>query len=159
MLDGAPYTVPAAEDQLILQAIQRVLGRRTLRVADVAWTIATIRAGLDWGGLIATVRRLGLAPALGCYLSYVARIWGDVASEDLLPAPFARELPLAGWGRVAFHAGRYQLPPFQANGRLYVRTAVALVGAGNWGGAGRLGALPALALAAAGRRLWARATP
>lgn len=159
VVDSMAFTEPPAEDQLVLQGLQRVPGRLRIALCDVVFTVATVRrpggpgGGLDWDYIITTARRHGALPGLGCYLDYVDQIHRDVFARPLLPEAVAHALTLSGWGRIAFREGGYRFPLMRANGRLYWRQLRHRIANGDWGGAGRLFLVPLVAGARAGRRL------
>ncbi len=145
---GEECFVPAPEDQLILQGMSRVAGRRSFRIADVVTTVTTVRTQqLDWTYLVGVARRLGVYAGLCCYLRYVAQIYGELYDRDLLPADAWRTLTLEGWGRVVFRAGRYRFPTMGVRHRLYLRQLAAVAGAGEWRAASRLCLVPAMVVA------------
>ena len=162
VVDGIECAAPTPEDQLVLQGVQRVCGRRSIRLCDVVYTAAAIRRDtLDWDYVLATARRIGVLSGLGCYLSYVEQIQRDVCATPLLPAAARRALPLGGWGRALFTDGAYRFPALRANGKIYVRQLAAGLRTANWGGAARLCCVPVVGAATAVRHLttrWTRAT-
>ena len=154
VIDGIAFAEPPPEDQLILQGLQRVPGRLRIALCDIVFTVRTVRRpALDWDYVIATARRHGALPGLGCYLDYVDQIHRDVFARPLLPDAVARALTLDGWGRIAFREGGYRFPLVRANGRLYWRQLRHRIASGDWSGAGRLFLIPLVAGARAGRRL------
>ena len=154
LLDGTEVTEPPVEDQLVLQGLQRVWGRRQILLCDVVFTILAIRRGtLDWEYVIRTARQHGAFDGLCCYLSYVDQIHRDTFGRPLLPIAVRQRLVLRGWGRARFRAGAYRFPVLRVNTRLYLRQLAARIAAGDWEGAGRICLLPLVALARAGRRL------
>lgn len=151
--DGLELSVPATEDQLIVQAIQRVYGRLGLRLADVVYTVNALRGeAVKWDYVIRTVSSLGVLPGLLCYLSYVQQIHRAALGQPLPLAGFPRQIHQREWGRVEFRHGAYRFPVFRTNGRLYLHKLRNELGAGHWSAAGRLSLLPFLALANSARR-------
>jgi len=160
LLDGTEVTEPPVADQLVLQGLQRVWGRRQILLCDVVFTISAIRRGtLDWEYVIGTARQHGGFQGLCCYLSYVDQIHRDVFGRPLLAAAVRQRLVLRGWGRTRFRAGAYRFPVLRVNTRLYLQQLVARLAAGDWEGAGRICLLPLVALARAARRLAPRRPP
>lgn len=146
--DGADVFVPTPEDQLILQGIQRVFGRRSLRLADVIWTMRVLRRGLlDWDYVIATVRSIAIGSGLGCFLSYVEQVHRRVLSGALLPAEVRRQLPLDGWGAVEFRDGRFRFAAMRVNARLSLMAFEAQLARRDWAAAARLSLVPLVAVA------------
>jgi hypothetical protein len=146
--------VARAEDQVVLQGMRRVYGRRSFRLTDVVATVAALRVpGLDWSYVIRTARALGMLLGLSCYLSYVEQIHRALYGRDLLPGALRDQLTLGGWGRVAFRGAAYRFPAARVGRRLYwqgLRTALA---ARNWSAVARLGLLPVVLVAEQVRRL------
>ena len=160
LLDGTEVTEPPVADQLVLQGLQRVWGRRQILLCDVVFTISAIRRGtLDWEYVIGTARQHGGFQGLCCYLSYVDQIHRDVFGRPLLAAAVRQRLVLRGWGRTWFRAGAYRFAVLRVNTRLYLQQLVARLAAGDWEGAGRICLLPLVALARAARRLAPRRPP
>jgi hypothetical protein len=145
---GEECFVPAPEDQLILQGMSRVAGRRSFSIADVVTTVTTVLTQpLDWSYLVGVARRLGLYSGLCCYLRYVAQIHGELYDRGLLPAEAWRTLTLDGWGRAEFRAGRYRFGTLRVRHRLYWRQLATVAAAGEWRAASRLCLVPAMVAA------------
>jgi hypothetical protein len=148
VLAGEERCAPAPEDQLILQGMSRVAGRRSFRIADAAATASIVRGQrLDWSYLVSVARQTGVLPGLSCYLSYVDRIYAGLYERHLLP-PEARDLLIHdGWGDVAFRRGRYRFAALRVRNRLYWRQLASAAVAGEWRMASRLCLAPAMAAA------------
>ena len=146
-LKGSPYRTPAPEDQLILQAIQRVWGRRSFRLADILYAITLIRREpIDWASLARRARMAHALHSVSCFLTYVEQIHQEVFQRELLPDLASGVLKLGRrWGRVEFRAGRYRFPVARVHGRAYAARLFGALGSGDWEGAGRLGLFPFLA--------------
>lgn len=113
--------VPSPEDQLVLQGIQKVLGRRSFRIADAVHTIRAIRGGqLDWPGMVAFARRAGAWHALSCYLTYVDQIHRRAVGQAVLDGAMRGHLASRDWGRVEFRRGRFRFPAARAHTQLYL---------------------------------------
>jgi hypothetical protein len=150
VIEGTEFAVPCPEDQLVLQGAQRIYGRRSLRLCDVAYTVSSLRHDrLDWEYIVSTATRIGVLPGLGCYLGYVEQIHRELSGDLLVPTAVRDRLPLAGWGRIQFTRGAYRFPAVRVNGRLYLRQLVAGLRAANWDGAARLCLLPLVGAAVA----------
>jgi hypothetical protein len=153
-IDGTEFLVPRPEDQLVVQGMQKVYGRRRLKIADVIATIGSVRQDdLDWNYILTTAGRLGTSAGLGCYLGYVDQVHRALFGAALLPAGLGKVLALDGWGRVEFRDGYYRFPSVWVAGRLYLKKFCAAARAGDWTGAGRLCLLPLLGLTAVLRGL------
>lgn len=116
-LAGSATWVPAAEDQLLLQAVQRVAGHRRIRTSDLLRMRELERAGLDEAYLGRTARRLGIVATLRWYR-------GSTAAA----------------GATAGHA-----VPLAVTLRAYAEAAVAAARAAEIGSVARIACGPALA--------------
>lgn len=143
-IEGRSYRVPAPEDQLILLGIQRVWGRRSLRLADVFYALTLVRrTSIDWSALAKRARTAHALHSLSCFLTYAEQIHEDLFGRQLLPPNARRVLKLGRrWGRVEFRAGRFRFPVARVHRRTYAWRFLGAVGSGDWAGAGRLGLLP-----------------
>lgn len=145
---GEERFTPAPEDQLILQGMSRVAGRRSFSIADAAATAAIVRGQrLDWKYLVSVARHIGVLPGLSCYLSYVDEIFSDLYGRHLLPPPARQILTLDGWGAVAFRDGRYRFAALRVRPRLYWRQLAMAALAGQWRVASRLCLAPPMVAA------------
>lgn len=153
-IDATPFLVPSREDQLVLQGLEKVAGRRGFHLCDVLQTVITLRDdALDWDYVVDTARAQGGDAGLGCYLHYVDQVHREVVGGPLLSPEVRRALWLDGWGRVTFGHGAFRFPTLRVNGRVYARQFGDDVRAGRWGHAGRLCLLPLVAAAGAMARL------
>ncbi len=142
------YFAPAPEDQLILQGMSRVAGRRSFSLGDATATIRIIRGQpLDWGFLVSVAHHMGVLPGLCCYLGYVDEIYGALYGHHLLPPEARQVLTIDGWGSVAFREGRYRFPSLRVRNRLYWRQLATVAAAGEWRVASRLCLVPAMVVA------------
>jgi hypothetical protein len=129
---------PAAEDALLLQALQRVAGHRRIRASDVLRALDLERGGLDEEHLAATARETGLDVALAWYREAVAAI------------ARATGIGTGGAGAGAPRPGPagHVVPP-AVTARSYAAAASAALRRGDLGSLGRAMALPALVAATA----------
>ena len=156
VIEGTECAVPSPEDQLLLQGVQRVSGRRSIRLCDVVYTVSSLRRdALDWDYILGTARRMGVLSSLGCYLGYVEQIRRDRPGAPLVPPPVRRALPLKGWGRVEFARGAYRFPALRVNRELYFQQLVAGLRSANWSAAARLCWVPVVGAATAVGRVTA----
>src|SRR5689334_834124 len=145
---GEERFAPAPEDQLILQGMSRLAGRRSFSIADAAATASIVRGQrLDWTYLGSVARQMGVLPALSCYLGYVDQIYTALYGRHLLPAEARSLLTLDGWGEVAFQRGRYRFAALRVRNRLYWRQLVTAAIDGQWRVASRLCLAPAMVAA------------
>jgi hypothetical protein len=157
VVEGVTFDLPSAEDQLLLQAMQKVYGRTHMRISDIVSTTRLLRdPSLDWDYLIQAARHLGILSNLSCYLSFVGQIHVNALGESL-PCPIAAGMLLTErWGRVRF-SGEYRFPLGRVHLRIYVKRLAAEVAARRWASAGRHGLMPILAADAVWSRLFRRA--
>ncbi|HEV2750078.1 MAG TPA: nucleotidyltransferase family protein [Gemmatimonadales bacterium] len=145
---GEERFAPAPEDQLILQGMSRLAGRRSFSIADAAATATIVRGQrLEWEYLASVARQTGVLPGLSCYLSYVDQIFHSLYRRHLVPAAARHILTLDGWGAVAFRQGRYRFAALRVRSRLYWRQLATAAVAGQWRVASRLCLAPAMAAA------------
>ena len=146
VIGGITTFVPSPEDQLIVQAMQRIYGHLTIRLSDVVRTVATIReAGLEWEYVVRTAKQIGILGGLRCYLSYIDQIHAALFDEPLLAPQVRNELAFDEGGKVQFRGGYYRFPILPVTGRLYARKLLVEVGSKNWESVGKLCLLPAVA--------------
>jgi hypothetical protein len=151
-LPSGTFETACGEDQLVLQGLQRVYGRRAFKLADAASTIAALRDGtLDWDRVIRTARETGTLPGLSCYLGFVDRIHRRTFGAPLLEPSVHRGLEAGHWGRIVVGPGEYRVPAGRVSRALYRRFLAGRVRARDWRAAARVAAL--LPLAAIGPAL------
>jgi hypothetical protein len=141
-------------DLLVLERSAAVDRRllRTLRLADLLATIATIRWNhFDWTAALMTAREGGTFHGLCCYLAYVDQVYAQAFGRRLVPQALRERLILEGWGEIAFADGTYRFPALRVNAKLYWREHWAHVAAGQLAAAARLWLLPLLAVPAVAR--------
>jgi hypothetical protein len=156
---GISTYVPSPEDQVILQALQRIYDHLSIRLSDVVHTVAALRAPLDWPYVVETSRRAGIFDGVCCYLTYVDQIHEAVFGTSVVPEALQPALGRHRWGSVQFKEGVYRFPTGSVVGRVYGAKFLAELRALNWEGAGRLALLPPLAVLAALGRLERGLTP
>jgi len=155
-LGGEQVPVPAAEDRLILQGMNRVYGRKKFRLGDVVATVRLVREpGLDWTDVVATASALGTLSGLSCYLAYVERLYREIYGANLLPEATRGGLTLEGWGEPVFESRGYRFPSLRVGRRLFWSEFGSVLGARDWPAVSRLCLLPPL-VAAGGLRKLAR---
>jgi len=153
-IEGTDFLVPCPEDQLVIQGMDKVYGRRYLRLSDIVSTISIVRwDGLDWGTIIQTAEKLCTLPGLCCYLSYINQIHCDLYGRDLLAPPVRKALDLNGWGRAWFRDGYYRFPTVQVSVQVYWKKFWGALISREWQSAARLCLLPSMAAGAMWRRL------
>jgi hypothetical protein len=153
-IEGTDFLVPSSEDQVVIQGMDKVYGRRYLRLSDIVSTVSIVRWDrLDWGYIIQTAKRLCTLPGLCCYLSYMNQIHGDLFGSDLFSPPRREALDLNGWGRLWFRGGFYRFPTVGVAVRVYWKKFWAALVSRDWQSAARLCLLPPVAAGAVWRRL------
>jgi hypothetical protein len=151
--EGSEFLIPSPEDQLILQALQRVVQRSYLRLSDVVSAITLLRLkNLNWNYILMTVKSLDSVYGLSCYLSFVEQIYRETFKSSLLPRHFERSLALKP-GLIEFKQGFYRFRRIKVGSRGYVHKFCSAVVAENWAVASRLSLLPVLALTTIYRKL------
>jgi hypothetical protein len=148
-IGGTEVFVPSPEDALVLQGMEKVIGRRAFHLCDVLHTVVTIQTGgLDWDYVARAARAHGGAAGLCCYLRYVDQIFGRLVGGELLPAEARRALlgNPRGWGRARFRDAGFRFPALWVTGRIHGRQLARAVRERDWDAVARLGAWPAAAL-------------
>jgi hypothetical protein len=144
--EGEEFLVPSPEDQLILQALQRVVQRSYLRLSDVVSTITLLRQDrFDWTYVLKTVNSLNTVYGLSCYLSFVDQIYRETFERSVLPADLMSSL-VSKPGMIEFKKGFYRFRRFTVGSRGYVDKFCSAVLSENWGVVSRLSLLPVLVL-------------
>ena len=155
-VDGITTFIASREDQLIVQAMQRIYSHLYIRLSDVVHTVSAIRRGdLDWDYVVGTAKRIGIFDGLSCYVSYVNQIYSRLFQTDVVSPEIGKLLVRGGVGKVRFKGWHYHFPIVLTVSRVYSRQFFATVGSLNWEGAARLCLLPPLT-ALAGFRILAR---
>ena len=148
VLNGVEIRVLPAEYQLILQGMQRVFWRTSIRLSDLFQTISLLRReSINWEQLLQTARQLRLVEELACYLTYVDQINREVLGRPRLTMPAALTAPGHRWGRLEFRGGTYRFPTVWVNTALYVSKLGHAVRKRSWDVAARLSLAPAVAVA------------
>ena len=151
--EGHDLLVPSPEDQLVLQALQRVVQRSYLRLSDVVTTIRLLtRNDLNWDYVGRTVKELNIAYGLGCYLGFIEQIYREAFKNYLLPAgflvPVTTDMP-----RIEFHSGFFRFRRLEVGGRELANKFCSAMLAEDWAIASRLSLLPVVAVSTIFRKL------
>lgn len=151
---GVSVYVPAREDQLVLQGMQRVYGRLSIRLSDILAAVGLVREeGLDWDYVLRVARASGVLPGLGCYLAYVEQVHEPILGPLGLPPEARRQLALDGWGRVELRSDLYRFPAARVCGRLYASRLGSALASGEWDVARRLCLIPVVAAATVAQKV------
>jgi len=152
-IDGDNFLTPSPEDQLILQALQKVQ-RSYLRLSDILTTIKLVRGErLDWNYVLNTVKDLNILYGLSCYLNFVNRVHREAFKENLLRPFLQRSLISNKTESIEFKDGFYRFPRVKVGSRGYANKFCSALLSENWSVASRLSLLPVLALSTAVRKL------
>ena len=151
--EGQDFLVPSPEDQLVLQALQRVVQRSYLRLSDVVTTIRLLsRHELNWDYVLRTVIDLNIVYGLSCYLSFIEQIYREAFKDYLLPAgflvPVTSDMP-----RIEFNGGFFRFKRLEVGGRELANKFWSAMLTENWAIASRLSLLPVVAVSTMFRKL------
>lgn len=147
VVEGKEFLITSPEDQLILQALQKVVQRSYLRLSDLVTTIKLFRGTtLDWDYILNTARDLNIFYGLGCYLNFVEHIHREAFQENLLPGFLGLSLISKKPGTIEFKDGFYRFPRIAVGSRDYANRICSAVRSENWSVVSRLSLLPVLAL-------------
>jgi len=137
--------IPCAEDQLVLQAIQRVYAHLTWRISDILQSIQLLRAAnLNFSALLTTAERIGVLKGLGHYLSGVDDIFRRVFGQPLLDHAVNKALPRMVRARPVFKNGYYRVSIFPDVCRFFAAKCLVDLKSGHWDNVRRVMALPGL---------------
>jgi hypothetical protein len=140
---GPELCVPAPEDQLVLQGLEKVAGRRSFHLCDVLQTVAILRrARLDWDRVVTTARAHGGWDGLSCYLYYVDEAYARLVGWRLLAPEQRHTLTLRGWGHATLHETGFRFPALRVTGRLHGSQLGRSLGQAQWNTALRLSLWP-----------------
>jgi len=154
VVDGNDFLTPSPEDQLILQALQKVVQRSYLRLSDILTTIRLVRGErLDWNYILNTVKDLNILYGLSCYLNFVNRVHREVFKENLLRPFLQRSLISKNSALIEFKDGFYRFPRVKVGSLGFANKFCSALLSENWSVASRLSLLPVLALSTAVRKL------
>ncbi|HEV2670988.1 MAG TPA: hypothetical protein VGU74_07845 [Gemmatimonadales bacterium] len=147
IVGGTEFRIPSVEDQLVLQGLEKVTGRRSFHLCDVVQTIEILRAPqLDWDYVVATARSHGGLEGLGCYLSYADYVNERLLGSPLLPVPIRRRFASSKWGYPSVRETGFYFPALQVTGRIQGRQLGRSLVRGDWDAALRLTLWPLAAI-------------
>lgn len=156
---GCALRIPGDEDQMMLQGLFRVYGRRSIRLADATWAIRLIRAGrADWGVVIERAADWGILPGLGCYLCFLDQVHRRSCGTPLL-SPELRGVVRHRWGDAEIRHGLIRFPAGRVTSRLYLLQIGEQLGRADLAAAGRSMLVPVVGAASAVRRGMRRVRP
>jgi hypothetical protein len=144
---GACVPVASPEDQMVLQGMQRLYGRRYIRISDILHTIRIVaQKDLDWDHVIKSAKDLGVFPGLCCYLSYVDHIYREVFNHTLVSQEVRPLLVRPVGSEITFRTPYYRFPAVRIATRLYFKKFQAALLSGDLEGASRISVTPLVAL-------------
>jgi hypothetical protein len=153
-VDYDDFLVPSLEDQLLLQALQRVVQRSYLRLSDVVATVKLLRRhDLDWNYILNCAKGLNIYYGLGCYLGFVEHIHRDVFGKRIVPKTLRNAMILRKSTSIEFKNGFYRFPRLVVGGRDYASKFCSAMLSENWSVASRMSLLPVLGLTVIARKL------
>ena len=157
---GHKFLTPSPEDQLILQALQKVVQRSYLRLSDLVTTVSLLRGEmLDWRYILSTVKDLNSFYSFSCYLNFVEDIHREAFRENIL-RPFLQTTLSSHEPRsIEFKDGFYRFSRLAIGSRGYANKFCSAVYSENWSVAGRLSLLPLLALTSIVRKRYTGPSP
>jgi len=133
VLDRTQFSVPSPEDQLVLQGLEKVTGRRSFHLCDMVQTIAILRGPpVDWDYVLATARAHGGWDGLGCYLHYVDEAGTSHAPPESGSPLREAALRLQGWGHARLREAGFRFPAVRVTSRLHGRQLGRALRAGDW---------------------------
>ncbi|HKO98102.1 MAG TPA: nucleotidyltransferase family protein [Pyrinomonadaceae bacterium] len=148
------FLVPSAEDQLVLQALQRVVQRSYLRLSDVVATVKLLRRhDLNSNYVLNAAKGLNIFYGLGCYLSFVEHIHREVFGKRIVPRTLRSAMGSRKTSPIEYKDGVYRFPRLAVGSRDYANKFCSAVLAENWSVASRLSLLPVLGLTVIARKL------
>ena len=140
-MGGTEFLVPSPADQVVLQGVEKVAGRRSIALADVLQTIVLVRQNaLDWDYVVGTAWEHGAEAGLGCYLHYVDEIHARLAGRRLVPRETLQALWRGRWGRTRFGEAGFRFPALWVTACIHARQFARALGARDWKTAARVGA-------------------
>jgi len=143
VVNGRQFSVPSPEDQLVLQGLEKVAGRRSFHLCDVLQTIVILReTHVDWDYVLATARAHGGLDGLSCYLHFVDEAHARLVGRELLPAEPRRALRLHGWGHARLREAAFRFRAWRVTSRLHGRQLARALGARDWDAVLRLSLWP-----------------
>jgi hypothetical protein len=140
-IGGMEFLVPCSEDQLVLQGVEKVVGRRFIALADVLQTIVMVRQGtLDWDYIARTAWEHDAEAGLCCYLHYVDEIHARLVGRRLVTREALQALGGGLWGRTRFAESGLRFPALWVTARIHTRQFARALGAWDWRTAARVSA-------------------
>lgn len=146
-LEGFSIYIPSPEDQLILQAIQRIYGHLCIRISDIVHTIDILNNNnLNWDYIIKTIKSIGVFYGFSCYLTYVSQVVDGFLRNPLLGLELRKILINDSLGKIQFLNSNYRFPALSIIPAVYSKKLFKDFLSRNWEGAGRLIVLPPVAV-------------
>jgi hypothetical protein len=154
VVEGQVLFVPSNDDQLVLQGMLRVYGRRSIRLADAFHTITAVRRRqFDWSYVVEQARATGTLPGLDCYLDYLEQLHRRIYGDRLLEATTRTIVGRGGWGTIDLAGGVLRFPIWRVSARLYLQQFATQLRRGNWAAMARSCLVPVVGVASTARRI------
>lgn len=148
-VDGYRFRVPAAEERVVISALQRMFRHFYIRLCDVLEIAQLMGAGLDYDYLHRLTQPSGLWNGVATYLRIISE-YVQLRRGLALPLPeFARTAARFGSEKVEYRKAFLRIPIMPHSAKLYISELGSLVSGGEISDSLRLSLLPALATAAA----------
>lgn len=155
---AGPVAVPAAEDRLVLQVIQRIYGHFSIRLGDVLATIALLK-DVEFGLVRKAAATAGVLDGAAYYLSAIDQILETALGHSVIEVPDDLRRSIK---KLSYERGAFRFPILRVSGPLYARKVANDLSRGRLADALRTVSLPAAAvssLAAGATRKWRRRPP
>ena len=147
VIAGTSTWIPSPEDQLIVQALQRIYGHLYIRVSDVIRSFETLSTQeLNWDYAFRITKQVGIFDGFSCYLNYIDEIHNSLFDRTLLPSEAEKALRLGRWGKVRFTGWYYKFPTVSVISRVYLTKLFTEVRSLNWESIARLCVLVPVAI-------------
>jgi hypothetical protein len=140
---GIEIPAPSPEDRIVLQGMQRLYGRRAIRLSDVMLTAHLLAdPDLHWPLVVREARATGTIAGLAGYLGMVEHVGQRYLGRNLVPEE-PRRLADPRWGhRLRLAGGRLAFPGIRTSAELYARGLLSGLRTGRWDAVVRYAFLP-----------------
>ena len=133
---------PCHNDQFVLQLLQRVYGRFSLRISELIYTCTSIRDGnLDFRYIENVAQEIGVSDGLCYYLSYINSLSKNILHESL-PLHKNSIIVQNKEPEIIFVPPFYRFPILSIVGKLFFKKLLIDIGEMNWLGVGRVSLIP-----------------
>jgi hypothetical protein len=145
-LNGIVVPVPSAEDQFLLQVLQRVYTHFFFRISELLFGVNVVSSrDLDLGYLARISQEIGISPGLSFYLSIINSFYAGITQTNLpLDRPEFLDPKVAD--QIVFRDSHYRLPMFPWSARFFAQKWISDLRSLSWQSAARLSLAPAFAV-------------